>query len=103
MRCLYLKYILHEDEERLLKSFFNIQLEHCLKEDWVYMYTCLADLKEMEIKESFEEIKQMSQNKCSYLLFKSLTKNALHYLKDKQRRNGRVPSAICTDNFACSM
>ena len=63
MRCLYLKYILHQDEESLLKRFFNFYLEHCSKGDWVYRYTCLADVRELEMIESFDEIKEMSQNK----------------------------------------
>ena len=59
MRCLFLKYILHQDDKSLLKRFFDLQLEHSSKGDWVY--TCLADLEELEIKESFDEIRQRSQ------------------------------------------
>ena len=55
---------------------------------WDSVYICLADLQELEIKESFEENKQMSKNKFSNLLRMWIKKNALQYLKEKQRSKG---------------
>ena len=47
MRLLYLKKILHKNEENLLFKFFKLQLELPTKEDWAS--TCIQDLKELGI------------------------------------------------------
>ena len=86
MRCLYLKYVLHQDDNTLLKRFFDLQLEHSSKGDWVN--TCLADLQELNIKESFDEIRKMGQNEFSNMLKMKIKKNALQYLIQKQRSKG---------------
>ena len=57
MRLLYLKYILHENETSLLYKFFTLQLEMPTKGDWVS--SCLNDLKELKILQTFAEIKLM--------------------------------------------
>jgi hypothetical protein len=59
MRLLYLKKILHEDEESQLLKFFLLQLEFPTKGDWAS--TILVDLKELGISKSLEEIKLMKK------------------------------------------
>ena len=61
MRLLYLKYILNQDEDSLLQKFFLLQLEKRSKGDWAW--TCIQDLKELNISESLDEIKQLTKNK----------------------------------------
>ena len=58
MRLLYLKYILEENEESLLRQFLQLQIEEPTKGDWAS--TCFKDLEELKISESLEEIKNMS-------------------------------------------
>ena len=58
MRLLYLKYILNQDEDSLLQKFFLLQLKKRSKGDWAW--TCIQDLKELNISESLDEIKQMT-------------------------------------------
>ena len=86
MRCLYLKYILSQDEDSLLFKFFKLQEEQSSKGDWVW--TVLADLKELQIEKSLDEIKQMSQYQFSNLLKLRSKENALKYLIGKQKTKG---------------
>ena len=86
MRCIFLKYLLNQDENSQLYKFFKLQLEQSSKGDWVS--TCLQDLKELEVKESLQEIKEISEIKFTNLLNSGIKKNALEYLKGKQRRKG---------------
>ena len=82
MRCLYLKYILQEDENSLLKRVFELQLKDKSRGDWAS--TVLEDLKELQITQSFEVIKEMSSEMYSKLLKEKIKENALKYLTDKQ-------------------
>ena len=86
MRLLYLKYILHENETSLLYKFFTLQLEMPTKGDWVS--SCLNDLKELKILQTFDEIKLMSKNQFSKLLKERSRENAFKYLIDKQGSKG---------------
>ena len=60
-RLLFLKSILDEDENSRVVKFFKLQLEQPCKGDWVS--NCKRDLKELEISESFDGIKNMSKQK----------------------------------------
>ena len=56
------------------------------KGDWAY--TCLEDLKLLNISESLENIQTMTKSTLSKLL-KQITKLALSYLTGKQRSKGK--------------
>ena len=86
IRLLFLKYILNQNPSSMIYRFFDIQRRTTKKGDWVAM--CLEDLRHFEIKESFEEIKQMS-----YFQFKKLLKDrvkivAFEYLNNKKGTKG---------------
>ena len=87
MRCLYLKNILSQDENNLLYKFFMLQLEGKSRGDWAT--TILADLKELNIKETFEEIKLMSKRQFTNILKSRIRENALNYLVGKQKSKGK--------------
>ena len=87
MRCLYLKYILSQDDDSSLKKVFNLQLNQNLRGDWAS--TVLKDLKELRITETFEEIKEINEIKYRNILKIRINKNALKYLTDKQRSKGK--------------
>ena len=82
--CLYLKNILSQDENNLLYKFFILQLESRSRGDWAT--TVMADLKELKITETFEEIKQMSKRQLSNILKSRIRDNALTYLVGKQKK-----------------
>ena len=48
--------------------FQKLQLNNPVKGDWVS--TCIKDLQELEISESFEDIKNMKQDKYENLIKK---------------------------------
>ena len=83
MRLLYLKYILEQSEEALLRKFFQLQIDEPTKGDWGSQ--CVIDLKELEITETFIEIKEMSKTKFTRLLKSRIEVNALKYLKKKRK------------------
>jgi hypothetical protein len=87
MRLLYLKYILEQPEESLLKKFLLLQFEKPSRGDWAS--TCLEDLKELDISLSLEEIKKMTKYKFSNILKVRISKNALNYLRTKQGKKGK--------------
>ena len=66
MRCLYLKYILSQEEGSMLKKVFKLQLNHSTRGDWAH--TCITDLKELRIFETLDEIKVMSEHRYATLL-----------------------------------
>ena len=61
MRILYLKYILDQEDDSILKKFLNLQFEKPVNRDWAS--TVMCDLKELEINLSLEEIRNMTKTK----------------------------------------
>jgi hypothetical protein len=55
---LYLKYILNKNKETMIHKFFSIQFESSGNGDWTTM--CTDNIRDLDITNSMEEIKQMS-------------------------------------------
>ena len=87
MRCLFLKQILQQDENSQIYKFFQLQLNQPVKGDLVS--TCLEDLSQQKIKESLEDIKQMSENKFKKLLKTRIKENAFEYLLKRRGSKGQ--------------
>ena len=87
MCLLYLKYILEQSEEALLRKFFQLQIDEPTKGDWGSQ--CIIDLQELEITETFDEIKEMSKTKFTRLRKSRIEVNALKYLKNKRKSKGK--------------
>ena len=85
--CLFLKNILKQDKQSQIFQFFELQLNNPVKGDWVS--TCIKDLQELGISESFEEIKNMKRNKYNNLIKSRIEKNALVYLQSKRGSKGQ--------------
>jgi hypothetical protein len=86
IRLLYLKYILNQDPEKMLFKFFEVQLQASSKGDWVYM--CNEDLKTLNIKETYEEIKDMTHYRFKKLLNEKIKSAAYEYLLMKHGSKG---------------
>ena len=86
IRLLYLKYILNQDPESMLFKFFEVQLQTSKKGDWVFM--CNEDLKTLNIKETYEEIKDMTHYRFNKLLNEKIKSAAYEYLLTKQGSKG---------------
>ena len=69
-RLNFLHYILCEEQDTLLKRFFEAQCANPIKGDWAS--TVLKDLESADIKMTFEEIR-----KCSKDSFKDTVKKAI--------------------------
>ena len=87
MKLLYLKYILSEDEESLIRKFFFLQLEKPTKGDWAS--SCLKDLRELEISLSLKKIEEMPYTRFKILLKEKVKEKAFLYLKKKIRSKGK--------------
>ena len=87
MRLLYLKNILEDNEESSRKKFFFLQLELPTRGSWAQ--TCINDMKDLRITETFEEIKLMTKYKFNSILKERIKKNALKYLLDKKGKKGK--------------
>ena len=74
MRLLYLKYILDEEEDSILKKFLNLQFKEPVRRDWAS--TVMRDINELEINLSLEEIKNMTKTKFSRIQKIKIKKNA---------------------------
>ena len=86
-RCLFLKYILNQNENSQIYKFFRLQLDHPTKGDWVSR--CLIDLSELKIKKTLNEIKQMTRIKFKNLIKIRIERNALEYLQNKRGSKGK--------------
>ena len=89
-RINYLHRIISSNDSSLVKSVMEKQIENPQKGDWIVAVK--EDLKEMEIKFSFEEIASMSKKKfksivkqaCQQACFKSLKNDKLKLSKGKE-------------------
>ena len=86
MRLMFLKYILNEDEESMIHKFLMLQIRLPTRGDWAS--TCQDDLKQLEIIETFEDIKFMKINKFRQIVKQKIEKAALKYLTSKQGQKG---------------
>ena len=92
MKLVFLRYILTQEENSLIKTFLMAQKIDPKKGDW---YSEVRDiLKEYDIQMSDEEIKKMPEN-----IFKSFVKKqtysvSLYYLQSKQRKGEKAHNII---------
>ena len=86
-RLLFLQYILQQSDDSKINQFLKLQFEQPTRGDWGS--TCIQDLKQLGINESFEEIKLMTKNKFTKILKEKMMKNALIYLTGKQKNKGK--------------
>ena len=57
---MYLQYLLQQEEDSLLKTFFVAQMENPVKGDWILQVR--KDLEEVEINVTMEDIQVMSSS-----------------------------------------
>ena len=83
MRLMFLRDILSEKEECLVRKFHILQVKKPTKGDWAS--TCAENLKELKIT---EEIRNMTRNQFKCFLNKKIQEIALKYLLDKRGKKG---------------
>ena len=94
-RLLYLQYILQQSEESSIQKFVKLQLEFPTRGDWAS--TCIEDLKQLKIEESFEEIRIMTKQKFTKLLRNKVNTRAFEYLTGKQGFKGQEIQYSCIE------
>jgi hypothetical protein len=70
---------LNEDEESMIHKFLMLQITQPTRGDWAS--TCQDDLKQLEIGETYEDIKFMKINKFRQIVKQKIEKAVLKYLK----------------------
>ena len=85
-RLLYLKYILEQPEDSLIKKIFNLQISEPTRGDWASTFQ--EDLTSLKITLSHKEIQKMTKYRFTSLIKERIKENALNYLKDKQKKKG---------------
>ena len=86
-RLLYLRYILNQKKESRLFKFFEAQKNNPRKGDWVSM--CRQNMKEIHLKISMKEIKEMKETRFRSLLKEKIRIAALEYLKENRKTKGK--------------
>ena len=87
LRLLYLKYVLEQKDDSLLKKFLNLQLNQPTRGDWASQIR--SDLKEFNITESFEQLKNMTHSRFMGKIKLQIQQHALQYLLGKRKTKGR--------------
>ena len=87
LRLLYLKYILEQNEDSVLRKTLQLQIENPCRGDWGS--TCINDLKELDITLSLQEIRTLTKSKFSSILKEQIKRCALIYLNGKQGEKGK--------------
>ena len=87
LRLLFLKYILDQNENSLVKQFFILQINQPTKGDWASQIK--SDLKQLNITESLEEIKNMTQSNFKGRIKSQILKKSLEYLLEKRKSKGK--------------
>ena len=87
LRLLFLKYILDQKENSLVKQFFDLQINQPIKGDWASQIK--SDLKQLNISESLEDLKSMTHSNFKRKLKSQILKKALEYLLEKRKSKGK--------------
>ena len=100
-RCLvYLHHILNQDDNSLLKTFFNHQLETRKPKDWATQV--IKDLNKFEINITFEEIRNMSKDSWKKIVKRKSIESALLYLNSNQGSKSQKRNTLSMAPFLTS-
>ena len=87
-RLSFLFYILHEKQESMVYRFFQTQYKNRTSKDWVS--TILKDLKELNLKVSIDDIKEMKKSKFMNMLKRSTEEKAYMELEKMKTKHTKV-------------
>ena len=94
---MFLQYILKEDTDSLISQFFYQQDSNPVKNDWTL--TCREDLKNLNIKLSFQEIGSLSKEKFKDIVKKAVSDKTFEYLKGEKDKLSKF-RILCTTSLA---
>ena len=83
----FFKDILNENEQSMIRKFYELQLQKPTKGDWAS--TCAENIKQLKINLSTEEMRQMKRNQFKNILKTKINELAFTYLIQKRGIKGR--------------
>ena len=89
---MFLQYILKEDTDSLISQFFYQQDSNPVKNDWAL--TCREDLKNLNIKLSFQEIGSLSKEKFKDIVKKAVSDKTFEYLKGEKDKLSKIQNIV---------
>ena len=87
-RLNFLHYILNEDENSLIFTFFMAQLEQPSRQDWCQ--TVIEDLKTLKINLTLNELRNLEKSKFKKLIKDKIEEEALKYLNSIKAKHSKV-------------
>ena len=96
-RINYLWYLIHNKEGSLLKTFFEAQCDQPIRGDWVS--TVKQDMADLDIRMSFEEISNTTEEAFKDIVKEKVQNLALVYLKNLQTMHSKSEK-LCYDNLS---
>ena len=87
-RLNFLHYILNEEEDSLLRRFFEAQISNPVKGDWVV--TVKKDLEDLGINQTFLEFAQMSKTHAKKMIREKVEIAAFNYLSELKSTHSKA-------------
>ena len=94
-RLNFLWYILNEDEDSLIHSFFKAQCDKSVRGDWVK--TVQKDIEELDISMDFESIKNTSKITFKKLVKEKVRLTAFNYLIEIQKSHSKAKNVTYSE------
>ena len=94
-RLNFLFYILHENNDSLIRNVFDAQRKSPLKGDWVN--TVKEDLESLNIDQTFEDIEQMEKESFKTLVRERVRQTAFEHLKQTQASMSKGKEIVYKD------
>ena len=94
-RLNFLFYILHENNDALIRNVFDAQRKSPLKGDWVN--TVKEDLESLNIDQTFEDIEQMEKESFKTLVRERVRQTAFEHLKQTQASMSKGKEIVYKD------
>ena len=87
-RLLFLHYLLNEDSDSMVNKFLMVQCKSENPKDWTS--TVMKDMKDLNIKMTFDKIKVMKKSRLVHLLNTGIAEKALKDLNEVKRKHSKV-------------
>ena len=87
IQLFFLKNILSQEEDSMIRKFFQLQVENPVRGDWAS--SCLKNLKKLDIDLTFKQIKEMSELEYTKLVKEKCKESAYIYLMKKRGVKGQ--------------
>ena len=84
----FLHYILHENEDSMIRNFFESQKRNKTSKDWVT--TVSSDIEEINLNMTFEDITNMKKTTFMNTVKRKIDNKSLKYLEKMKENHSKV-------------